>query len=63
LDGAFAEAVGGLFFGLISNQNRFFSYLHHAVAIFMQIQNGLWNCLAAMGFCGLLRSSSVQDWN
>ena len=51
--GAFSEAIGGvlLLFGL---QTRVASLLIAAtmlVAIFMQqMQNGLWNCLPAMGF-------------
>jgi len=51
--GAFSEAVGGIFL-LLGFQTRVASFLIVAtmlVAIFMQqIQNGLWNCLAAMGF-------------
>jgi putative oxidoreductase len=51
--GAFAEAVGGLFL-LIGLQTRITSFLiicTMLIAIFMQqINNGLWNCLAAMGF-------------
>jgi putative oxidoreductase len=51
--GAFAEAVGGLFL-LLGLQTRITAFLilcTMLVAIFMQqINNGLWNCLAAMGF-------------
>ena len=51
--GAFAEAVGGLLL-VCGFQTRIASFLvicTMLVAIFMQqIQNGLWNCLAAMGF-------------
>jgi putative oxidoreductase len=51
--GAFSEAVGGIFL-LLGFQTRIASFLIMCtmlVAIFMQqIQNGLWNCLAAMGF-------------
>jgi putative oxidoreductase len=51
--GAFAEAIGGLLL-LFGIQTRFASFLilcTMLVAIFMQqINNGLWNCLAAMGF-------------
>jgi putative oxidoreductase len=51
--GAFSEAVGGLFL-LLGLQTRIASILIAAtmlVAIFMQqMQNGLWNCLPAMGF-------------
>jgi putative oxidoreductase len=51
--GAFSEAVGGLFL-LLGLQTRIASFLIAAtmlVAIFMQqMQNGLWNCLPAMGF-------------
>ena len=51
--GAFAEAVGGIFL-LLGLQTRVTSFLiicTMLVAIFMQqINNGLWNCLAAMGF-------------
>ena len=51
--GAFSEAVGGLFF-LLGFQTRIASFLIMStmvLAIFMQqIQNGLWNCLPAMGF-------------
>ena len=51
--GAFAEAIGGLLL-LFGFQTRIASFLvvcTMLVAIFMQqIQNGLWNCLAAMGF-------------
>ena len=51
--GAFSEAVGGLLL-LSGFQTRITSFLiicTMLVAIFMQqIDNGLWNCLAAMGF-------------
>lgn len=51
--GAFSEAVGGVFL-LLGFQTRIASFLiicTMLVAIFaQQIQNGLWNCLAAMGF-------------
>lgn len=51
--GAFSEAIGGLFL-LFGFQTRIASLLvicTMLVAIFMQqINNGLWNCLAAMGF-------------
>lgn len=51
--GAFSEAVGGLFL-LLGFQTRIASFLIFGtmfVAIFMQqINNGLWNCLPAMGF-------------
>ena len=51
--GAFSEAVGGLFL-LFGFQTRIASFLiitTMLVAIFMQqMDNGLWNCLAAMGF-------------
>ena len=51
--GAFSEAVGGLFL-LLGFQTRLFSFLilcTMLVAIFaQQIQNGLWNCLPALGF-------------
>ena len=51
--GAFSEAIGGLFL-LIGFQARIVSFLIIStmlVAIFMQqINNGLWDCLAAMGF-------------
>jgi len=51
--GAFSEAVGGLFL-LLGLQTRIASFLIMCtmlVAIFLQqIQNGLWNCLPAMGF-------------
>jgi putative oxidoreductase len=51
--GAFSEAVGGIFL-LLGFQTRIASFLITAtmlVAIFMQqINNGLWNCLPAMGF-------------
>lgn len=51
--GAFSEAIGGIFL-LIGLQTRVASLLIAAtmlVAIFMQqMQNGLWNCLPAMGF-------------
>jgi putative oxidoreductase len=50
---AFSEAVGGIFL-LLGLQTRIASFLIMCtmlVAIFMQqIQNGLWNCLPAMGF-------------
>lgn len=51
--GAFSEAVGGLFL-LFGFQTRIFSLLIFCtmlVAIFaQQIQDGLWNCLPALGF-------------
>ncbi len=51
--GAFAEGIGGIFL-LLGFQTRIASFLilcTMLVAIFMQqINNGLWNCLAAMGF-------------
>lgn len=51
--GAFSEAVGGIFL-LLGFQTRIASFLIMGTmltAIFMQqIQNGLWNCLPAMGF-------------
>jgi putative oxidoreductase len=51
--GAFSEAIGGIFL-LIGFQTRIASFLIMStmlVAIFMQqINNGLWDCLAAMGF-------------
>jgi putative oxidoreductase len=51
--GAFAEAVGGITL-LIGFQTRISGFLITCtmlVAIFMQqIENGLWNCLPAMGF-------------
>jgi putative oxidoreductase len=51
--GAFSEAVGGIFL-ILGLQTRIASFLlvgTMLVAIFMQqIQNGLWNCLPAMGF-------------
>ena len=51
--GAFSEAVGGLFL-LLGFQTRIASFLllmTMLVAVFMQqINNGLWNCLPAMGF-------------
>jgi len=51
--GAFSEAIGGLLL-IIGFQTRIASFLivcTMLVAIFMQqIQNGLWNCLPAMGF-------------
>lgn len=51
--GAFAEGVGGIFL-LLGFQTRIASFLilcTMLVAIFMQqINNGLWNCLPAMGF-------------
>ncbi len=51
--GAFSEAIGGLLL-MIGLQTRIASFLivcTMLVAIFMQqIQNGLWNCLPAMGF-------------
>lgn len=51
--GAFSEAVGGIFL-LLGFQTRIASFLIMGtmlVALFMQqIQNGLWNCLPAMGF-------------
>ena len=51
--GAFAEAVGGLFllFGLQTRITSFLILCTMLVAIFMQqINNGMWNCLPAMGF-------------
>ena len=51
--GAFAEAVGGLFllFGLQTRIASFLIICTMLVAIFMQqINNGMWNCLPAMGF-------------
>lgn len=51
--GAFAEAVGGILL-VLGLQTRIASFLvicTMLVAIFMQqIDNGLWNCLEAMGF-------------
>lgn len=51
--GAFAEAIGGLLL-LFGFQTRIASFLVMStmlVAIFMQqINEGLWNCLPAMGF-------------
>ena len=51
--GAFSEAVGGILL-LLGFQTRVASFLVMStmlVAIFMQqIENGLWNCLPAMGF-------------
>ncbi|WP_310379299.1 DoxX family protein [Flavobacterium sp.] len=51
--GAFSEAVGGVFI-LLGFQTRIASFLIMCtmlVAIFMQqINNGMWNCLPAMGF-------------
>jgi len=61
--GAFSEAVGGLFllFGL---QTRIASFLISStmlVAIFMQqLQNGLWNCLPAMGFLWVTLFSMIM---
>lgn len=51
--GAFSEAVGGLFllFGFQTRVASFLIMCTMLVAIFMQqINEGLWNCLAAMGF-------------
>lgn len=51
--GAFAEGVGGilLIFGIQTRIASFLIMCTMLVAIFMQqIQNGLWNCLPAMGF-------------
>ncbi|MBN8565742.1 MAG: DoxX family membrane protein [Flavobacteriales bacterium] len=51
--GAFAEAVGGLLllFGLQTRIASFLIICTMLVAIFMQqINNGMWNCLPAMGF-------------
>lgn len=51
--GAFSEAVGGLLllFGFQTRITSFLIICTMLVAIFMQqIDNGLWNCLAAMGF-------------
>ena len=51
--GAFSEAVGGLFL-VLGLQTRIASFLIFStmiVAIFaQQINNGMWNCLPAMGF-------------
>ena len=51
--GAFSEAVGGIFL-LLGFQTRIASFLIMStmlVAIFaQQINNGMWNCLPAMGF-------------
>lgn len=51
--GAFSEGIGGLLL-LLGIQTRIASFLIMCtmlVAIFMQqIQNGLWNCLPALGF-------------
>ena len=51
--GAFSEAVGGIFL-LLGFQTRIASFLIFStmmVAIFaQQIDNGMWNCLPAMGF-------------
>ena len=51
--GAFSEAVGGMLL-VIGFQTRIASFLvicTMLVAIFMQqINNGMWNCLPAMGF-------------
>lgn len=51
--GAFSEAVGGIFL-LFGFQTRIASFLIFStmlVAIFaQQINNGMWNCLPAMGF-------------
>lgn len=51
--GAFSEAVGGLFL-LLGFQTRIASFLIVStmlVAIFaQQINNGMWNCLPALGF-------------
>jgi putative oxidoreductase len=51
--GAFAEGIGGILL-LLGFQTRIASFLilcTMLVAIFaQQIHNGLWNCLAAMGF-------------
>ena len=51
--GAFSEAIGGIFL-LLGFQTRIASFLIMCtmlVAIFMQqINNGMWNCLPAMGF-------------
>lgn len=51
--GAFAESVGGLLllFGLQTRIASFLIICTMLVAIFMQqINNGMWNCLPAMGF-------------
>jgi len=51
--GAFSEAIGGLFlvFGFQTRIASFLIICTMLVAIFLQqMQNGLWNCLAAMGF-------------
>lgn len=51
--GAFSEAIGGLLL-IVGFQTRIASFLivcTMLVAIFMQqVNNGLWNCLPAMGF-------------
>ena len=51
--GAFSEAVGGIFL-LLGFQTRIASFLIFStmlVAIFaQQINNGMWNCLPALGF-------------
>ena len=51
--GAFSEAVGGIFL-LVGFQTRIAAFLIMCtmlVAIFMQqMNNGIWNCLPAMGF-------------
>ncbi|WP_284651443.1 DoxX family protein [Flavobacterium terrisoli] len=51
--GAFSEAIGGIFLllGFLTRIASFLIISTMVVAIFMQqIQNGLWNCLPAMGF-------------
>jgi putative oxidoreductase len=51
--GAFTEAVGGLLllFGFQTRIASFLTLCAMLVAIFIQqINQGLWNCLAAMGF-------------
>ena len=51
--GAFSEAIGGilLFLGLQTRIASFLVLSTMLTAIFMQqIDNGLWNCLPAMGF-------------
>lgn len=51
--GAFSEAVGGIFllFGFQTRIASFLIFTTMLVAIFaQQINNGMWNCLPAMGF-------------
>jgi uncharacterized membrane protein YphA (DoxX/SURF4 family) len=52
LDGALQKLLADCFYCLDFKPNCFFLVIcTMLVAIFMQqIQNGLWNCLAAMGF-------------